>query len=174
MRRRNSRTMWTSRLSSRSKCSATEPASEFSMGITAPSTRAALHAVEDLQRTSARHHPGPRQHGFRGFVTERTKFSLNRNLHQDSSLVVVCELILLRRSKLFRHDQSIQLAGIVPGNRLFHEISFLFVEADRGFIIHWSLQRHGERARAQQVVLRQRAARPNRRPSAAPLRPRRW
>src|SRR5271154_4980693 len=140
MRKRNSRTICTSRPSSKSKCSATDPASEFSIGITAPST------VPRLTRSKT---SSERAHGTT--VDRGGMVSAASGLNEPSSpwiAIFIDSFPLLRNSslknQLFRHGQCIQLARIVTGNRLFGDISFLFVETNRGVVIHRSLQRDDE------------------------------
>src|SRR6266581_1141362 len=50
------------------------------------SDRAALHSIKHLYRSRTRHNREPRQHPFRGFVTERAQFPLDRNSHMQGKV----------------------------------------------------------------------------------------
>src|SRR4029077_6032844 len=160
MRRPNSRTMWTSRPRSKSKCSATEPASEFSIGTTAPST------VPRLTRSKT---SSERAHGTTfalGNIASAASWLKEPSspwiaifmkpfpLHSGNRNRPACTSSDRRPRQLLRHHQSVHLTGIVSRNRLFHEVSFLLVEADRGRIIHRRPQRPRAYARPEQLLLR--------------------
>ena len=148
IRKRNSRWTKTSRASSRSRCSVTEPTSEFSMGITAAATDPRCsRSKTSAERAQATMLPS-RDHTPRRFLAERTCFPLDGKFHLSN-------LAGLRRGKqiLLEHER-VHAVGVVPGNGLHQKILVSLVERERRLIVHRRLQIDEVAARRPQAIFR--------------------
>src|ERR1700730_14289580 len=160
MRNRNSFSMKTLRASSRSKCSVTEPASEFSIGMTAAATAPrctrSKTSTERAQATISQ--PG---------TIRRAASWLNEPASPWIAILIPLVIIplaigclslgqlswLRRRKQIFLQYERVHAIRIVPRQCFDYGVVMSFVERNGSLVVHRGFKNHGLTVGGTQPVL---------------------